>query len=332
MSKSNFQNITVPEMITQARKQGQGHNIIIEILIFILVFIIAALIESVILIIPLFIYIFKDEKLQSFISSGNGTDFVSTYSYIMNLVKNMPAYLSCLSLYATAAMILTVLIYCKKIEKLKLSTLGFIKKHIFSEYIKGLLVGFIMFMLVIILNIITGSIKHIPSGFKSADLPVILLFFLGFVVQGASEEILCRGYLCVSVARRSSLAAGVAVSSIAFSTLHLANPGVSLLALVNIVLFGIFMALYMIKFESLWGVCAIHSVWNFTQGNLFGMNVSGSTGSSSVLAFENIKEKDIWNGGSFGPEGGICVTVVLVAALLILLFVCKNKQQSEVAS
>ncbi len=329
MSKQISDGFHVPDMITQARKQGTGHNIIIEILIFILIFIIASIVESIFLLVPLFTYIFKDAKIQSIITSGGTTNYWTIYNYIMDLVSNLPSSIFILTLFATVSIILTVLIYCTKIEKRSLSTLGFIKKNIFSEYGKGLLIGFILFLLVIILNLITGGVKNTPSGFKAADLIEILIFFLGFVVQGASEEILCRGYLCVSVSRKYSIFTGIAVSSVAFSALHLGNHGVSVLALTNIVLFGLFMGIYMIKRGSLWGVCAIHSVWNFTQGNIFGMSVSGNTRSSALLSFENVEGKDIWNGGAFGPEGGICVTIVLTVALLILIFAVRDKEQSK---
>ncbi len=327
MAKLNKNYIQLSPMITQAKEQRKGYNLILEILIFILIFIISAIVESIILIVPMFIYIFNDDKIQSLISSGGAYDYSTTYDYIMDRVSNMPDSLFCLSLFATVGIIITVLIYCAKFEKRKLSTLGFIRKNIFSEYGKGLLIGFIMFALVLLLNIITGSVKNIPSGFTVSKLPFLLIILAGFLIQGASEEILCRGYFCVSVACRSSIITSIAVSSIAFGALHLANPGVTIFAVINISLFGIFMAVYMLKRGSLWGVCAIHSIWNFTQGNIFGMSVSGNTKSSSLLTFNNIDGKEIWNGGSFGPEGGLCVTFVLAAALLILIFGCKSKER-----
>ena len=35
------------------------------------------------------------------------------------------------------------------------------------------------------------------------------------------------------------------------------------------------MALYMLKTDNIWGVAALHGAWNFAQGNLVGVAVSG---------------------------------------------------------
>lgn len=67
------------------------------------------------------------------------------------------------------------------------------------------------------------------------------------------------------------LCVGIVVNSIVFALLHMANTGISLLALLNLFLFGVFMSVYMVRRGNLWGACAIHAVWNFVQGNVFGL-------------------------------------------------------------
>jgi membrane protease YdiL (CAAX protease family) len=105
-------------------------------------------------------------------------------------------------------------------------------------------------------------------------LPIIVLLF-GFVVQGATEEILCRGWLMPILSARYNLWVGILVSSSLFGLLHAVNPGVTVFAVVNIVLVGIFFSLFALRQGSLWGVCALHSIWNWLQGNFFGFEVSG---------------------------------------------------------
>ena len=86
-------------------------------------------------------------------------------------------------------------------------------------------------------------------------------------------------------------------------------------------LVGIVFSIYFLRTGNIWGVGAMHSVWNFVQGNVFGMEVSGMKFSCTLFASAADPEKTFWNGGSFGAEGGFSVTIVLIAALLLLLLI-----------
>ena len=109
------------------------------------------------------------------------------------------------------------------------------------------------------------------------------------------------------------------------------NNGISLLAIINLTLCGIMFSLYMLRTDNLWGACAIHSIWNFVQGNFFGLPVSGIDSGDSVFRFSLIEGSDLANGGAFGLEGGLPCTIVLTAVILVLLFVpfgtCAAKQE-----
>jgi len=83
-------------------------------------------------------------------------------------------------------------------------------------------------------------------------------------------------------------------------------------------LFGLFASVYALKFNSIWGVCAIHSAWNFVQGNIFGLQVSGMDKMVTIWRFEAIGN-DYITGGDFGPEGGLSVSIVLLIALIVLI-------------
>ena len=123
----------------------------------------------------------------------------------------------------------------------------------------------------------------------------------------------------VSVGRRYPMWVAVFTNAVIFAVLHLLNNGISVLAFINLVLFGVFASLYFIKRGNIWGIGALHSVWNLVQGNFWGLSVSGMGTECSVLSSTMIEGKDIINGGAFGPEGGLGVSVVLVAGIGILL-------------
>lgn len=322
-----------PLMVRNARLESRGHKLWMEILIFLLVFLVVMIAENIITMVPTIVGMIQTPAYQELLESAqNGTFTMESYvESIMEITKQMPSWVTVASLFATAGCIAVALIYCTKMEKRKLSTLGLTRKKGFSEYCIGLGVGLLMFVLVVGLNLLFGGVKLEGIAFQPKMLPILILSFLGYLIQGASEEILCRGYFCVSVSRWMPLWVGMVVNSIAFALLHLANPGLSPLALLNLFLFGIFMTVYMVRRGNLWGVCAIHSIWNFTQGNIFGLQVSGMTSENTVLRTVQNDNMTLWNGGAFGPEGGLCVTFVLIAAILIVWLFCKNRDLGQTA-
>lgn len=127
--------------------------------------------------------------------------------------------------------------------------------------------------------------------------------------------------------RNTALA--IFVNSAAFGIVHGLNPGLTPLAMVNLILFGLFASLYVILFDDIWGACAIHSVWNFMQGNIYGISVSGSGQSESVFSTNHQSSHGFLTGGSFGIEGSIFTTIVLLIASAIVFYAVKRKFSTE---
>jgi uncharacterized protein len=148
----------------------------------------------------------------------------------------------------------------------------------------------------------------------------VLSVLAGWAVQGAAEEVVCRGWVLPVIGARYRAWLGVLVSSLVFTILHGLNPNLSAVALLNLFLVGFFLALYALAEGGLWGVCAWHTAWNWAQGNVFGLEVSGMRTAGGMLL--NLVETgpDVVTGGAFGPEGGLAVTLVMglgIGALLL---------------
>ena len=192
-----------------------------------------------------------------------------------------------------------------------------------KEYLVGAGVGILLISLCVGLATVLGSFS-----FALVSFPVGLwiAYLIGFLIQGMSEEVLCRGYLMVSITRKNSIPVAVAANAVMFALLHIFNPGIGVIPLVNIALFGAFASVYALKRGSLWGVCAAHSLWNFFQGNVFGIQVSGMGVSVSPLQATLQNENSWLHGGDFGIEGGIVTTLILSLALLTALLWLPAKQ------
>ena len=209
-------------------------------------------------------------------------------------------------------------------------TTGMERNGIFKKYSRGALVGVVMITIPVVLLALFGLLKFEsdPKTWEGwAALPGVLILLVGWIVQGAAEETLTRGFLLPIFGIRFNPLMGVLISSGLFASLHLFNANLNFIAMINLFLFGVFASIYAMQEGSLWGVFAIHSVWNWAQGNLFGLEVSGSQfGATSLL---NLKEigPDIFTGGAFGPEGGIAVTLVLIAGCGFIYYLATQKPQ-----
>ena len=198
------------------------------------------------------------------------------------------------------------------------------ERPILRRYVRGLVVGLIMFTAVIgFLALFDAVITETPLAgrFSLTAVAGALLIFCGWMIQGAAEELLARGFLLPVLGTRWGPLVGVIVSSLFFALLHLANPYISVLSLLNLTLFGLFAALYALHEGALWGIFAIHAVWNWAQGNLYGFSVSGLEIVNDVVLFDLIEDGPDWlTGGLFGPEGGLVVTLVLIISILLVWF------------
>lgn len=308
------------QMLIQVREARFQPKTVLQLLLFAAVFLVGNTVAAVIMTAPTLVGVFTDRALLAALASG---DIDGAFAAMSSVLER--PWVMLLSLFATAATTLASILYCRKIEKRSFASMGFRKKGWFLRYLKGYAIGTAMLLLCALILWLTGDLDFSFSG----NIPVfyLLVFFVGFVIQGMSEEVLVRGYFMVSLSNRCRTAAAVGISSVAFALLHLANPGISLLALLNLTLFGIFMAVYILRTDDLWGACAIHSAWNFAQGNLVGIRVSGMTQLPTVAVMEPLGNRSYLHGGNFGLEGGLIVTLVTLIAIALTLFL-PQKQDS----
>jgi len=223
------------------------------------------------------------------------------------------------------------LLIVRVIEKRSTQTMGLPfheagdkKKALFS-YTRGLIIGLCMMTAVFILLLVTGQARVSGFGLDASSVSLFILYIIMWIPQGASEEIMTRGYMLPRLSAKFRRPAAVAITSLFFGLLHTGNLGFSIIAFINLIMIAVFFAMLSIYTQEIWTVCAVHSVWNFAQGNLFGFEVSGIVPTASLFQTAAVKTgSGILTGGSFGPEGGLIVTGVITAALIILILIQKK--------
>ena len=224
------------------------------------------------------------------------------------------------SLYLTVFVIVLTLYYCRKIENRPLRTTGMKRKGMLPQYLGGAAAGFVMFGAAVLLAWRCGALKF-EGREENLSAGTLTALLIGWLVQGFSEEISFRGWLMISTGTQRGVTEAVTTSSLYFAIAHIGNQGISILSMINLGLFGMFAAFYVLRTGSIWGVAAMHGIWNFAQGNLFGIRVSGMDMPDSVMRFSSEGGSKWLNGGDFGMEGGLCVTAVLAAGILLLCLI-----------
>ncbi len=312
-----------PTMVLEAQKAKFRPGLAIQILIFIAVLIVTQIAASIPVIFFAVAKVIGDVS-NGRITPGDGTSF--DQNYVSDLTGGDGTSLA--MLFGTAISIFLVIIYCRFIEKRSLYSMGLGKRKAIWGYASGLLVGAVMFSAAVLICWLAGTLEF-NGVVLGNSLGMVIVFLFAFLFQGMSEEVLMRGYFMVSVAAKKPVILAILLNSVIFALMHMANNGISLLPIINLTLYGIFASVYTLRADSLWGTCAIHSVWNFAQGNIYGIAVSGIQIKASVLSFTPTEGNSIINGGSFGLEGGLAVTAVLAAAIALTLLLKGRKAKVE---
>jgi membrane protease YdiL (CAAX protease family) len=189
-----------------------------------------------------------------------------------------------------------------------------------AELIQGLILGAVMMLVVAGLDRVLG-LAHF--AWIAAPLPQVAVsgVFLGVVLLAAAadEELTFRGYPFQRLVEAVGPAGAVAVFSLLFGIIHLLNQSSSWISTLNTTLIGISLAVAYLRTRALWLPFGIHFSWNFVQGYLLGLPVSGILFPSSLLRPE-VHGSTLLTGGAYGPEASVLTSGVIASATVYLLY------------
>jgi uncharacterized protein len=187
------------------------------------------------------------------------------------------------------------------------------------EIVSGTAIGGALIALIAVLLALTGSMRWAEDPGGAVDYVGMMVGTLVFfAVAAAWEEALFRGYPFQVLVEGIGVWPAVLVSSAVFAWAHGQNPDVTLLALLNIFLAGVLLAVTYLRTRSLWFATAVHLGWNWMLAFWLDLPVSGLT-RFDTPGYSGVETgPEWWTGGAFGPEAGAAATVVLIAGLLWL--------------
>ncbi|QJQ33248.1 CPBP family intramembrane metalloprotease [Sphingomonas lacunae] len=183
------------------------------------------------------------------------------------------------------------------------------------EWGTGVVLGFAAMALSIGVIAVLGG--YVITGTNPVS---VLVPVLGMAIMaGVWEEILFRGILFRFTEQWLGSWFALVFTSALFGLAHIANPAATWLSSAAIALeAGILLgALYMLT-RRLWAVIGLHMAWNFTQGGIFGVAVSG--GETRGLIASQMQGHPLLTGGDFGAEASLPAMVVCTAMGLAALF------------
>jgi CAAX protease family protein len=181
------------------------------------------------------------------------------------------------------------------------------------EIATGLALGFVLFSAVIAILWAMG-VYH-PTGLGT----VALINGLAMAIaSGILEELLFRGILFRLSSRIVGTWGALLFTSALFGLAHFGNPGATLASSLAIMLeAGVLLGAAYAVTGRLWLPIGMHMGWNFTEGSIFGMSVSGLTASSGWVR-GSLSGSRLLTGGPFGPEASV-VAVLLCLSLAVYL-------------
>jgi uncharacterized protein len=172
---------------------------------------------------------------------------------------------------------------------------------------------------------VTAATRGIRFSFNPSPATTIgktaVMALLVFVIAGAAEEALFRGYPLQTFTRAKLAWVGVLVTSVPFAVAHLYNPNVSPgFTFVNTVFAGVWLAVAYLRTRSLWFPLGLHWSWNWTTA-LLGIPVSGipvERIAPAPLLHAMNAGPDWLTGGRYGIEGGAACTAALVISTIVV--------------
>ena len=196
--------------------------------------------------------------------------------------------------------------------------------------IRGLLIGLALGFgcngFCVLMSVLTGDIY---LKFSGLELVPFVLFFICVFIQSAAEELSDRWYLYQKLRRRyKSPWMAIVINSLLFVAMHLPNPGLSALAVIQLFVVAVLFSLFVYYYNGLWIAAAFHAAWNFTQSILFGLPNSGIVSACSVFRLDAASASNgLFYNVNFGVEGSPGAVVILTALLAVIIL--KNRGKAE---
>jgi uncharacterized protein len=222
------------------------------------------------------------------------------------------------ALVAVAFMITCYWLFVRFVERRPFT--DFARDGAGKEVMIGIATGFVMFSAVVAVIASFGDYQVMGTRSVMVLLPV----FGMALISGVGEEIVLRGVFFRYAEDWLGSWAALGLSAALFGALHIGNPNATLLAAFAIAIeAGIMLAaIYMIT-RRLWAAMGLHFAWNFVQGGIYGIAVSGNATKGILIA--KTSGPPLITGGAFGAEASLPAMIIATGAGIFMLVLAHKR-------
>ncbi len=287
-----------------------------ETLILMLLYMISNTVAGTVMCVPILAWLLSTQSTMILESLNAG---VATQEILKRLLEQIPDWMSVVALFATAGAVgFTVIFYCRKFQKRSLASMGLQREGAFGEYLLGIVVGLFLFGCVVAVGAAAGGFRLGSWSLGTTRLLLTLAALIGCAAQGAALELMYRGYFAPTLGARYPAALALFSSTLCFAMLESGGALLSM-NMLNTLLLSLLLGIWVIKRGRLWGACAIHAAWTFAGNFLLNFAPADQHGSLGLLSVDTDAYRTLITGGDYGPAASICATVVLLAAIGLVL-------------
>ena len=214
------------------------------------------------------------------------------------------------------------------LDRQPIQSLGLkVDRQMLPDLLAGFGMAMVMFGSIFLVMLHMGLVKISGTTWGTQKFVPFMVNFLmvtfAFLLVGWNEELLIRGYYLQTIASTSSMTGGILFSSLAFGLAHLLNPNASWASVLGITGTGFLLAFSYFRSRRLWLPMGIHFGWNFFEGLVFGLPVSGLKVFSLLQV--KIPGPRVWTGGDFGPEAGLIQVAGWVLGLVLIYWYTRKQ-------
>jgi len=246
------------------------------------------------------------------------------------------ALVSGISLFPLVALFLTTWFMTRWIDRRPLMSVGLSwDRGTWRPLLQGLGLGAGLLLLIVLAIVVVTPSQLRAFSNQGQALSLLLVLFILHLSIALFEELLIRGYVLQTLGESLGAVPALLLTSGGFALLHLDNPSLDALAVLNLFLAGVVLGGLVLKTRSLWPAVGFHFAWNVMQGHGLGLPVSGVQLGDYVndlaLSQDGVRQVPEWlhvslagpawlSGAAFGPEASLLTSIGLSAAAAWIWF------------
>jgi hypothetical protein len=211
--------------------------------------------------------------------------------------------------------------YVRVFERRK--TVELSRERAIREFAAGSAIGFALFSATIGCLWLGGfyrvqEIGYLPSAATLIGVGLVPAFI---------EEIVIRAIIFRITEDSLGTWMAMVISALLFGLSHMLNPGATWVAALFIAIeAGVLLAAAYITTRRLWLPIGLHFAWNFTQGGIFGVAVSGLA-VRGLLKATLSGRPELLSGGAFGAEASIFAMLICTSTAVVLIVLAVRNGQ-----